>query len=353
MVDLRIPRGYDADTKPAYNEIEEGIRPTISNIPLVPYQHLPIFDMDRHHDDPIVLPAGTLIGVKWDGVGSSLLGAGVSGFTEGTLVPAVSDLDKTPGENSNSLVVVGSTHTSDETDWGISLTGWQAPVYPLGVVTKPIYSFPVQTADLTARTSTTATDPRTQYSNYRREHAVSLVTDYVIEVPARTPYENSLRAGDTVMVADYLHWNNDQTQGTYTRGSAGTFMGIDEWAAASLSGAGDIRATARLHNYVVGKVLSVTILGSDSNAQAGDFLQAALAASRFTKAQLSSVPVGDASLLHATSEFANLELVQTVPGHRVSGSGTKGVPGFAAGTFGARSDASGLYKLLRILLRVV
>jgi len=343
---VRIPRGFDADTKPAYNEVSEGIRPVVSNVAIEPYFQHPIFDMDQYHNDPIVLPAGTLVGTKWDAANNG----------EGQLVPAVSDISTTGG-GSNTYVAVASTHTSDETDFGVTISGWYTPVYPLGMVYKPIYMFPAN--------SNVTNDNRTSYENYRREHKVPVVTDYVVQVPARTPFEHQIRAGDTVMVSNYADWNGDQTQTLYAAGnySVGTFMAVDEITEANLSGTftsgvadtNSIIRAVRVANYIVGKCLAVTVIGSDSNAQAGDFLQAALANSRFTKATSSTtyVPAADATQLQATSEFKNLELVQTVPGHRVTGSGTLGVPGFLAGTFGARSDSGGLYRMLTILLRVV
>lgn len=336
---VRISRGYDADTKPAYNEISEGVRPVYSDVPIPPYFNLPIFDMDKLHDDPIVLPAGVLIGVKRDELATE---------GEGQLVPAVASLSGDLGSRAGGIVTVGSTHTSDETDWGVSTSGWYAPVAPLGVTFKPIYMFPPDPND--------SNDTRTSYENYKREHKVPIVTDYVIEVPCRTPLEHAIRPGDTVMVSNYKHWNNEQTQGTYTRGACGTFMAVadaltsDSGVTGALTTVGN--GVARIHDFVVGKCLQTVIIGTDSNAQAGDFLWNALANGRFTKATTASVGSTDASQKDATTIWKNLELVQTVPGHRVSGSGTKGVPGFLAGTFGARSDGSGVYRMLRILLRV-
>lgn len=347
---VRVPRGYDADVKPAYNEISEGVRPHFSNIAIPPYFQLPIFDMDNLHDDPIVLPAGTMLGIKWDGANNG----------EGLLVPAVQNLSGALG-GGTSYVPVTSTHSADETDWNITISGWYSPVYPIGMLFKPIYAFP--------KDPNNSSDTRTAYENYQREHKVPIVTEYVIQIPARTPHEHNIRPGDTVAIADYISWNGNQTASaaSYNVGICGTLMALDDVNAlggynfvtgnASLASniSGAVNNTKRLANYIVGKCLSTTVIGSDSNGTAGDFLWSALANSRFTKATSSTtfVAAAAANQLNATSEFKNLELIQTVPGNRITGSGTQGVPGFLAGTFGARSDGSGLYRMLTILLRVV
>ena len=73
---LRIPRGYDTN-RPPYSEICEGQRPTVQNVPLEAWTGLPPVRIDEHHHDPIVLDAGTLVGVA--------TGAGAAG----KLFPAV------------------------------------------------------------------------------------------------------------------------------------------------------------------------------------------------------------------------------------------------------------------------
>ncbi len=361
---LRTPRGYDSDTKPAFLELLDGQRPAISRVSIPPYYRLPIFDMDNFHDDPIVLPAGTLIGVKHDGTGHSSC---ISGNSEGLFVPSSMQFDAYPGANTDAtnFVAVGTTHTSDESTFGISITGWQAPVYPIGVVFKPTYIFNPRYEDY--QSSAVGSDGRTRFTNYKREHVVSFLTDWLIQVPARTPLEHEIRPGDTVMASTYLHWNNDQTVGTYTNGSAGTFMAVDSLATSDFTGGlslvpgnsgtntnltSAMLRLGRVTNCVVGKCLSVTVIGSDSSG-VGNFLWSALANNRFTRAQYSTIGLADKAQLHATSEFAALEKVQTVPSGRLSGSGTAGVPGWLAGTFGARADANGIYRMLTILLRIV
>lgn len=325
---VRIPRGYDADTKAAYREISEGQRPVISNWPIAPYNGLPIFDMDQYHNDPIVIPAGTIVGLDWSNVDT----IGSTG-SYGDFVPAATDLTSTPGASGNTIATFGSTHSADETTFSISVTGHQLPVYPLGVVFKPI--MPFQPGG---------------YENYTREHKVPIVTDWVVQVPARTRLEHDIRPGDTLLTATGSQWNNDQTAATYRRGSIGTFMGVDSILANDLTGTTlqvGIRGS-RILNYVVGKCLAVTYLGQSSAASEGESLQTAL-----TNGTFSLNTTRTTGHLAAATEFHGLNLVQTVPGHRVSGSGTKGIPGFNAGTFGARADSSGDFRMLTILLRIV
>ena len=60
MANYRIPRGY-ARRHPAYQEIMEGIRPTIKGLTAAPW--LPIASIEPRQDDPIVIPAGTWVGI--------------------------------------------------------------------------------------------------------------------------------------------------------------------------------------------------------------------------------------------------------------------------------------------------
>lgn len=360
---LRQPKRYE-NLRPAYNELSEGQRPTFNRYPIIPYHRLPIFDMDNKQEWPIVLPAGTVIGLKSDGGATGP--SGCSGTSDGSVVPAVTNFMAYPGAGATSYVNVGSTHTSDETDFNMSIAGWQAPVYPIGVTFKPHYAFNPRSQDVNASINA---DARTLYTNNKMEHAISFVTEWVIEIPARTPFEHSIRPGDTVIPSTYLHWNNDQTVGSYTLGSAGTFMALDSLATSSFTGGLFANASTSgalisevgnavlrsfiLGNLIMGKCLGVTLLGSHVSATQGTFLSTSLTNGQFTRAPRTLVPSTDGAQFNATDEFGRLDLVQTFPGHIHSGSESEGILDNMAGTFGARADSSGYFRMLKILLRVV
>ncbi len=96
----RIPRGYDV-SRPPYQEISEGVRPQASMVPMVPYTLLPPVRIDELSHDPIVIEAGTLVGMATGGV------------ADGTLFPAW---------NGSGHAAFTMHHHSDGATWGLSAT---------------------------------------------------------------------------------------------------------------------------------------------------------------------------------------------------------------------------------------
>ena len=287
---FRIPRGYDV-SRPGYQELSEGVRPEASAVPMEAYADLPPVRIDELHHDPIVLDAGTVVGMA------------TGGLADGTLFPATAQTGGAP---------ITLWHHSDGATWGLAtasetstlnaLTG--GAVKPLGMIFQPIYSFKLEDT----------------HPNYKRVDSVGVVTDYLVQVPARSAEERALKAGDKVMVSktasDYGHGV------TSTLATLGTLQAWDGSTVADLE-------------FVVGTCFQNLQFASDSGASAGDRVDADLANVALTTA--------------GSAEFKGLERVQTVPGLGLSGSGTKGVPGWL---LGARADGSGNFHALTILVRL-
>ena len=287
-MDQRIPRGYGVNVPP-YQEIQEGIRPEASTIPMTAWTGLPPVRIDDHHNDPIVIDAGTVVGFA------------TGGQAVGTLVPAHAQTGAT------SLTLHFASEDSDwglrSTDLSITASGYSGgPVKPVGVVFQPIYSFMLQQT----------------FRNYKRNENVGFVTDYVIQIPVVNALMAGIQAGDLVMV--------NQTADEY--GRKGDITDLNDLM-------GTVQAfnnTAAGMQHVIGKCLRnfVFAAGSNSTTLSADY------------ANVSLTSAGKA-------EFKGLERVQTVPGLGISGSGTKGVPAWLTK---AVSDGSGDYRALQILVRI-
>ena len=317
---LRIPRGY-AVNRPYFREVCEGTRPNSQAAPRLPWTGLAHVRVDEVHHDPIVIDAGTIVGII---AGQGTGAAQYVGTTTGTFVPAFvggyaitstglsGEAIQTAGtlEITPNLIQIGSAEGA--TTWGLWNTSGSVKlgaVLPMGVVTQPVYSSYLPIA----------------YTNYKRQHSIGFVTEYVIQVPATNDEEVLIKGGERVMLG------------------SGTCHGIgvsDPYRVQKLAGryARYAPAAVRAEERRVGVCLKRTKLGSASTGAAavGQLLASNLAT--FT---------ADADL---AAEFAGLERVQTVPGLSLSGSETKGVPAFL---LGARADGDGNYWALTILIRII
>jgi len=289
MSSYRIPRGYGIDTV-QYQEISEGVRPQGSAVPQEAWTGLPPVRIDEVHHDPVVIMPGTFVGLA------------TGGSASGKLFPAHT---QTGGTN------LTLHFTSDDATWGLRTTDLTAtsatltagPVKPLGVVYNKIYSFKLQDTFL----------------NYKRNDNVGILTDWLIQIPAITDKERAILVGDLVMIS-----------------SSGTEYGRPGELASVNSTMGRLErwdGLAASMEYVIGRCYG-KIAFADGTASAGaklvdDLTYTLTAAGR--------------------SEFKGLERVQTVPGLGNSGSGTKGVPAWLTE---ARSDGSGTYHALTILVRL-
>ncbi|RMH18631.1 MAG: hypothetical protein D6698_06780 [Gammaproteobacteria bacterium] len=292
----RIPRGYDA-VRPPYLELCEGERPNVHAVPLEAWTGLPAVRVDEYHHDPIVIDAGTVVGV---------ITGNAPANAAGKLFPAVAV--------SGSITAV-MKHHSDGASWGLptsdvsisSLTS----VKPIGVVYQPIYSFMLQET----------------FTNYKRNDNVGVVTDYVIQIPAITTDEHAIRAGDMVAVA---HASDGETW------NYGSGLSIAQKQSKLLGRYRKFDTSLNVTNgeqaeFVIGRCLSSIVFATG-------------AADSELRSDSTAALTADGQ-----KEFQDLNRVQTVPGLKLSGSGTAGVP---AHLLSAVSDGSNNYRALTILVRL-
>jgi len=249
--------------------------------------------VDEIHHDPIVLDAGTVVGIA------------SGGSAAGKLFPAHSC--------TGSDILSGTAH-ADGASWGLPTANQTetaalctaGPVLPLGVVYQPIYSFMLQQ----------------QFVNYKRNENVGIVTDYLIQIPAITAAEHNIKPGE--MVTCFMSAATDA--GAFYGGAGGSedrLMGrYQAWD-----------GTVAAMPYVVGRCFNVLTLGTSSSA-AGTKLSADLAGFSISTA--------------AAAEFKGLAKVQTVPGLGLAGSGTEGIPAWLQAAECNGTD----YKALTILIRL-
>lgn len=296
---LRIPRGFGVN-RPQYQEICEGVRPTAEAVQLKAWTGLPCVRLDDQHNDPIVIDAGTLIGIATGGVAS------------GFVLPATF-------VTGNQLLY--TLPHSESSTWSLPTTSGSITcglVKPLGVAYQPIYSFYLETA----------------FTNYKRVHSVGYVTDYVIQIPCITLDETNINPGDKVAVGtgqktgtqdsnwtNALLFNGDNPAGRYRK-----FTLTSNAANELIGGLGDT---------VVGRCLKRLHLGTTTDGS-----PTGLKLSAVTNFTLSAA---------AAAEFKSMDKVQTVPGLGLAGSGTNGVPSWL---MGARANANGDFYALTLLIRL-
>ena len=303
MASFRIPRGYKVN-RPPYVEICEGQRPNMQTVPLEAYTGLGPVRIDQLHHDPIVIDAGTIVGIA---TGSS---------ASGKVLPAMWNT----GSVARTMV---THHHSDGAEWGLpTASGEITPgvVKPIGVCYQPVYSFALQA----------------NYSNYQRSHNVGFVTDYVIQKAVRTADEHAIRAGDVVIVADGHYSQGNLSNGNIfgTAGGAGEVGSFKRLEAlrASLGQPSDAGDALFCTEFVVGRCLRNQIVATSTTSTPTKF--------KDDTGTITITPEGK-------SEFKGLNLVETRG--EVSGSGTKGVPGHI---LEGLCNASGEYRLLTVLVRM-
>lgn len=295
---IRGPRGL-ARNRPDFREVCEGGRPNIQATRLLPFTGLPHvrIDYSTADPDPIVLDAGTIVGVTT----GNYIGSG-------TLFPAIFNTGSQALQNT--LKIAGSTEASN---WaGPTTTSGNVTVgivKPLGVIFAPVYGVTMETA----------------YTNYKRTHSVAFLTDYVIQVPATNSEEVLIEAGDVVMVGTGNHYGAGWTSPYSTNLQAGRYAKYD--STAYLAG-----------ERIVGRCLKKVHLGyGGASTTTGDKLGDTTPLSDFTVSQT------------CKDEFNRLDMVESLPGSGLSGSATKGVPAFL---LGARADSNKNYWALTILIRL-
>lgn len=309
---IRTPRGYDVN-RPYYNELCEGVRPIAGAVAKEAWTGLAHTRIDELHHDPIVIEPGTLLGIV---TGSSTLGYG-------KVVPAVLGTGLfsittgaglgTPCTFSTFLDPCGLIQVGESNSWGLPTSSGNyavGRVKPIGVCYQPIYSFILQS----------------KYTNYTRNTAVGVVTDYVIQIPAINEEEFVIEAGDVVILGTGkrhgIGCGNTHVTGTHLAG---------RYARAAA-----YPTLSDLSERIVGRCLRKVKLGTGgSSTSAGD--------------KLADV-ISDFTIdTQAEKDFDYLSKIQTVPGFNLTGSGTKGIPSFY---LGARADSNKVFWGLTLLIRL-
>jgi hypothetical protein len=211
-------------------------------------------------------------------------------------------------------------HHSDGGEWGLPTASGEVVgmgiVKPLGVCYQPVYSFALQAT----------------YSNYTRTANVGFVTDYVVQIAARTTAEHAIMTGDVVCVADgHFEQGSFATTAIQAAGQAGSFKRLADVTppAPSVLRIGDL---ALAQEMVVGRCLKSFIVADSDAAGPQKF-----------KDDTGTITVNQT----AKDEFKGLNLVETRG--TVAGSGTQGLPGHI---LEGLSDSGGKYRLLTLLIRM-
>ena len=348
MTEYRIPRDKAVRHK-SFHEVSEGQRPTLKYLKASPY--LPVAEIEPHQQDPIVIPAGTWVGlISTTGTAFST-GTVASGAITGTastysldsslgyyaLVPAASrpytltyttyDTDSTwftPGTmDLDSLAAVRATTGVSTALIGINaVTATGYGVKPLGVAYFDIY----------------ASWLGTNYTNYERQPNVAFLTsNQLVQIPAVTTAEQAIEPGDVVAVDGIgatASWN-PVALAANTGVVANSPGRLKRWS--DITAAAGITAAelAKAQENIVGRCLRKFLIAYKAGTTAGYKLSYAISAGSITSK----------SAVHTESRHA--AAVQTVPGLSLPGSGSLGVAGHL---LGAKADANGAFWALEILV---
>lgn len=356
----RIPRGF-AVRHPQYQEILEGQRPTVKDVRTAPF--LPVAEIEPKHDDPIVIPAGTWVGILGaDATATNQATTGSLASTFKELVPAcanwykvlyssndwsetfgtlgnvthVDNYDYSVGATQTGATVVSTDTTASTNHVGISGRG----VKPVGIAYQDLYASWLGDA----------------YINYERQPNVSFLTrDYVIQVPAVTANEIAIEPGDLVMMDGYnnegLVWSPATMPETGSNGGVGRIKAIADLTTGdvithAIAGGGTVIDNAtgsigaavlegiKVQEQVVGRCLRKIKVAQYASATQGTALSTNL--TNMTRSNVST-------------EFADAGRVNTVPGLSLQGSGLKGVPAWARWS---TADSNGDFWVLEIAVGV-
>ena len=282
MPSNRIPRGYAVYHK-GVQELMEGQRPTLDFLGnLRPAPWLPVSRVDTVHDDPQVIPAGTVVGRICTTDHNDIYEAVTAAKRTDYLVPAwagTGEYTLTYGANDVTYL------TPDIDDYptvvaaaGISTLDVPA-VKPLGIATYDMY----------------ASHLGTTYKNYDRQSMVAFLSwGWTILIPVRTPSEADIQVGDLVQVED-----NGSVSSTWTPTAATNIVGrMKPWES------GDCP------EFKIGKCVEKITLATQPSSVGNQLLSAAISASNYASAH----------------NFSDLNKVQTVVGLGLTGSGTAGIP---------------------------
>lgn len=284
MADVRVPRGYGRYQTP-YLELMEGQRPSLdeqTEQPLKPAPWLPIAYLDEHHNDGVVIQAGTWVGRLNSTDHATPYTAPAAAWRHQWLVPAfqgTGEYSVTYGANDVTYEVpdVDNWPTAVASAGASTITVPQ--VKPVGVAYQDMYGSYYSL----------------RWKNYERQSQVGfLAYGQVIMVPVMTSEEADIQPNDIVAVV-----RTTDASPTWNPTSVANKVGhLMPW---------DTNCTIE---YKVGRCLEKVLIADGGGAS--QRLSAAVSASTATNVH----------------NFGDLLKAQTVPGLGLQGSGTDGIPGF-------------------------
>ncbi len=193
----RIPRGYErnANLPRRFMEISKGERPALE---LRPAQYLPVLNRDNYLNDWVVINAGTIVAVDTSG---DLVNAN-GGLSACSYTYTVNDIGITVDHATEADTYVTAA--------GASSSG-VAENMPIGVAPYDYYQ------NLNAGYDTASAPGITKYMNYQIQDKVTVLCDYLIEIPARpgtTDASGTIMSGDLVQPdcnGNFVKWGPQGT----------------------------------------------------------------------------------------------------------------------------------------------
>lgn len=318
----RTARGYNKVDWPFLSRFTDGTTPSY---PLRAAKFLPVWAVDKLHNDPITIPPGTFVGRL-----NSTDNSGIdSSFTaEGYLAPACPV---------TYTVVYGSNDLEDAIDDGlwtpdidadastaVTATGAGATavgvVKPCGITARPYYAGWL----------------KDRFDNYDPHLLQTWISGlHVVRIPALSPKEWTVQAGDLVqMCSDATPiWNpGNLYAATSTPGRVEPF---------------DAGALADME-YVVGRCVNKLRIARQASYSAGQRLSTAIGSG--APRSPANINTTDAYLWPEGENFKVQSKVEGVPG--LSLSSTSATLGRPSELLWAYPDGNGDYWALDILLRV-
>jgi hypothetical protein len=347
----------------------EGQRPTVKGLRAAPW--LPIAEVEPRHDDPIVIPAGTWVGVvNEDGASTGavtpytgLVSNGTAGHgvaVESYLVPACSEQYKvqySTKDTDTTFHAAGTINLANVDDGGgtlVTAAGLSSlfvgqtgvGIKPLGIAYQDIYASWIND----------------NYLNYEKQPNIGfLMSNQIIQVPAVTAQEQVIKPGDLVMIDGHTiptetgrAWDPTNTNVAAYEMRVGHLISVqDANAGARGSDALVPHTTAgpgASEAWLAGVTGAVTAIANSITRQpewiVGRCVRrikiAAIGESNTYAALSANIPSARSNV---NVEWRHASRVQTVPGLGLQGSGTLGIPGHL---LTARADAEGFCYALEI-----
>jgi len=333
----------------------EGQRPTIKGLRAAPY--LPVAEIEPRHDDPIVIPAGTWVGVVNADNTASVQGVtGSIAFTKMDLVPACSHwytVTYSANDISDTFGTLGNVREYDTYSYVLGASQTGATVTAAGASTLKVGQTGVGIKPLgIAYTDIYASWLADAYTNYDRQPVIGFLSQMqVVQVPAQTPQEKAIEVGDKVMIDGY--GSNTMTWAPATP-NTGVSERVGRLRAVTDVTTGDVQTQAefteatgsaaaivavvealKINEFVVGKCVRKILVADYASATENTTLASNV--SSITRSNVSS-------------EFSDAGRVQTVPGLSLQGSGLQGVPAWARTS---TADSAGKFWILEISVAAV